>query len=80
METTIVDDSCHPGVVVDSSWMAANYAVLVIGKAAFCGEGCEGIILWRHFGVLQKFYLIVGMFDFYGSETSDRVWRVGGKI
>lgn len=40
MEVAVVDDPRHPGVVVDAGGVAAHYAVLVVGTAALCREGC----------------------------------------
>lgn len=43
---TVVDDSRHPGVVIDAGGVAAHYAIFMVGETAFCGEGCEGINLF----------------------------------
>lgn len=45
VEMTVVEDPCHPGVVVDAGGVAAHYAVLVVRAATFCGERCEGVYL-----------------------------------
>lgn len=45
VKVAIVDDSSYPRIVVDAGGMAAHYTILVIGKTALCGKGCEGVYI-----------------------------------